>query len=152
MWQRPMGALAELLQNAERVQHASAAPPLLELRKRSNLATRYVGATDTACTSTASCKLKSLISNRCNFGREALRMAYQTYNIVAHTMGAAITVLCGCLFVEEQATCVLQDVPPACIFPYSVYSQLFAGSIQLWESVKASTRSCMMHGNSAVSS
>jgi len=80
---------------------------------RSNLAS----STDTACSSPANCKLKTLTANRCNFGREALQNTYQTLNVVAHTMGSAIAVLCGCFFVNDQATCALQSVPPVCIFP-----------------------------------
>merc|ERR1712083_500129 len=110
------------------------------------------GSTDRACGSEASCKMKSLIANRCSFGRDALQTTYQTFNLMAHTMGSAITVLCGCLFVNDQATCALQSVPPVCIFPYSVYSQIFASSIQLWEAVKAATRTCMVHGDAAISS
>merc|ERR1712218_485788 len=112
-WYAPLIALADVaqqqLRSAEQVKHDSAIPSLVGVgEKRKSIVTHYLGATDTACTSPASCKLKSMIANRCNFGREALQTAYQTFNLVAHTMGAAITVLCGCLFVQEHATCALQ--------------------------------------------
>jgi len=107
---------------------------------------------DTACASSADCQLKRLTANKCNYGREALQKSYQSINVMAHTLGSAVSILCGCLFVSEQATCALQSIPPVCIFPYTVYSQLFSGSIEIWEAVKAATRSCMIHGDAAVSS
>ena len=40
-------------------------------------------------------------------------------------------------FVSDKVACALQTVPQVCVFPYSVYSQVFAGSIETWEAVKA---------------
>jgi len=107
---------------------------------------------DTACESSASCQLKSLRANRCNYPREALQATYQGLNLAAHTLGSAVSVLCGCSFVSDKVACALQTVPQVCVFPYSVYSQAFAGSIEAWEAVKAATKSCMMHGDAATSS
>merc|ERR1711933_705721 len=87
----------------------------------------------TACSTEAECNLKSLAANRCNYGREALQASYQSLNLMAHTLGSTVSTLCGCVFVNGQATCALQSVPPVCIFPYSVYSQLFSTSIEIWE-------------------
>jgi hypothetical protein len=108
--------------------------------------------TDTACASNAACKLKSMMANKCNYGREALQLAYQGLNIAAHVMGVVITLLCGCLFVHSTAVCVLQSVPPICIFPYNVYGKVYSGSEQLWESVKGATKTCMMHGDVMIAS
>ena len=49
-----------------------------------------------ACESSASCQLKSLRANRCNYPREALQATYQGLNLAAHTLGSAVSVLCGC--------------------------------------------------------
>merc|ERR1712087_37790 len=107
---------------------------------------------DVPCTTAADCKLKSAIANRCNYGREALQASYNSYNILAHTMAVAISELCGCTFTQGRVDCALENVPSVCIFPYNVYSKMFAGSVQLWEAVKAATKTCMIHGNSQISS
>lgn len=96
--------------------------------------------------------MKTMVANRCNYGRQALQTAYESFNVAVHTMGVAVSTLCGCTFVLDQAKCVMQNVPPVCIFPYNAYSRLFASSVQLWEAVKASTKTCLMHGDAAVSS
>merc|ERR1712194_906079 len=101
---------------------------------------------------TSDCKLKSVIANRCNYGREALQASYNSFNTVAHTMAVAISELCGCTFTQGRADCALENVPSVCIFPYNVYSKMFAGSVQLWEAVKAATKTCMIHGSGAISS
>merc|ERR1712194_322173 len=92
---------------------------------------------DIPCTTTADCKLKGVIANRCNYGREALQASYNSFNTVAHTMAVAISELCRCTFTQGRADCALENVPSVCIFPYNVYSKMFAGSVQLWEAVKA---------------
>ena len=56
----------------------------------------YVLAFASACASSASCQLKSLRANRCNYPREALQATYQGVNVAAHTLGSAVSVLCGC--------------------------------------------------------
>jgi hypothetical protein len=109
-------------------------------------------ASDTPCASTASCKLKQLAANRCNYARGSLQLAYEGLNTVAHTMGVVVSLLCGCIYVHNVATCLLSNVPPVCVFPYSVYSKMLAGSGQAWEAVKASTATCMIHGDPSVSS
>merc|ERR1712151_452156 len=109
---------------------------------------------DTACATPAACRLKTALANKCNYGREALQATYEGLNIAAHVMGVLISLLCGCtgVFVRGQAVCVLQNVPPVCVFPYNVYVKTFSGSTQLWEAVKGATKSCLVHGDAAVAS
>jgi len=56
------------------------------------------------------------------------------------------------LFVLTRARCVLWTTPPVCIRPYSVYSKAFSQSVQMWESVKSMTKTCIMHGSPMISS
>lgn len=44
----------------------------------------------------------------------------------------------GCIYVHNVATCLLSNVPPVCVFPYSVYSKMLAGSglLQLISAVR----------------
>ena len=35
-------------------------------------------------------------ANKCNYAREALQATYQGLNLAAHTLGSAVSVLCGC--------------------------------------------------------
>ena len=104
----------------------------------------------TACATPAECALRELEANKCNYGRVALQNAYSSLNVVAHVMGAMITSLCGCVHVERVSRCILGTVPATCVFPYTVYSKVFAGTVQAWEAVKASTKSCMIHRGPAV--
>eukprot|EP00429_Kryptoperidinium_foliaceum_P099409 CAMPEP_0176245392 /NCGR_PEP_ID=MMETSP0121_2-20121125/31919_1 /TAXON_ID=160619 /ORGANISM="Kryptoperidinium foliaceum, Strain CCMP 1326" /LENGTH=187 /DNA_ID=CAMNT_0017585021 /DNA_START=12 /DNA_END=575 /DNA_ORIENTATION=- len=106
----------------------------------------------TACSTRAGCRLVSMRANRCNYGRLAMQRAYEDVNIGVHALGVVISTLCGCVFVGGAAECLLQSVPAVCTFPYSVYSQAFSTSVQLWEGVKAATRTCLIHGSAAVSS
>ena len=107
-------------------------------------------ATGTACNSPAECALREAGANRCNYGRVALQNTYNSLNVVAHVMGAAISSLCGCIHVDRQSRCVLANVPATCVFPYTVYSKVFAGTVQAWEAVKASTKNCMIHRGPAI--
>merc|ERR1712190_483441 len=111
----------------------------------------YVG-TDTACGSAMACKALELAANKCNYGREGLQAAYEGVNVAAHVMGVVVSLLCGCVYVLGQAVCVLQSVPPVCVFPYNAYSKVFTASVQLWEAVKGATKTCMIHGDVSISS
>merc|ERR1712127_436963 len=93
-------------------------------------------ATDTACNTPAECELRELAANKCTYGRAALQNTYNSLNVAAHVLGSLVSTLCGCVHVEHVSHCILQNVPPVCTFPYSVYSKVFAGSIQVWEAVK----------------
>lgn len=105
---------------------------------------------DTACGTPAECEMRELAVNKCNYGRAALQKTYNSLNVVAHVLGSLVSTLCGCVHVEHVSHCVLQNVPPMCTFPYTVYSKVFAGSVQVWEAVKASTKSCMVHRGPAI--
>ena len=105
---------------------------------------------DTACGTPAECELRELAVNKCNYGRAALQNTYNSLNVAAHVLGSLVSTLCGCVHVEHVSHCILQNVPPMCTFPYTVYSKVFAGSVQVWEAVKASTKSCMMHRGPAI--
>jgi hypothetical protein len=50
------------------------------------------------------------------------------------------------------STCAMRYVPQVCTFPYTVYAKAFAGSAQVWEAVKASTKTCVLHGDAAFTS
>jgi hypothetical protein len=110
------------VEHAERLQKSFHVSMEAAVQKRGTKQSLLGGilSTDTACASNAACKLKSMMANKCKYGREALQLAYQGLNIAAHVMGVVITLLCGCLFVHSTAVCVLQSVPPICIFPYNV--------------------------------
>ena len=109
-----------------------------------------ISSKDTACGTPAECELRELSVNKCTYGRAALQNTYNSLNVVAHVLGSLVSSLCGCVHVEHVSHCVLQNVPPMCTFPYTVYSKAFAGSVQVWEAVKASTKSCMMHKGPAI--
>ena len=105
---------------------------------------------DTACGTPAECELRELAVNKCTYGRAALQNTYNSLNVVAHVLGSLVSSLCGCVHVEHVSHCILQNVPPMCTFPYTVYSKVFAGSVQVWEAVKASSKACMMHRGPAI--
>lgn len=107
---------------------------------------------DTPCNSQTLCSIDGLLANKCSYMRKGMQLAYQGLNVVVHVMGVLTTVLCGCLFVFGEAKCILSAVPPICIRPYSVYSKAFSGSVQMWESVKSSTKTCILHGSPMISS
>ena len=102
------------------------------------------------CSSPAACAMKSLGANRCNYARVALQQAYNELNVATHALGELVSSLCGCLRSGQVVTCALRGVPAACAFPYTVYSKAFAGSVQVWEAVKASTSTCILHGDSGL--
>merc|ERR1711937_727303 len=87
---------------------------------------------DVPCSSQASCKIKEAFANRCNYGRVVLQPIYQSVNVLAHVMAVLINALCGCVHVGTQSKCLLGTVPPICVLPYSVYSNAYAASVQLW--------------------
>lgn len=110
------------------------------------------GGTDVACASDVSCKVAQLLGNKCSYVRQTLLLVYQAVNIVVHTVTVVISVLCGCLYVHNQAVCVLSGIPPMCSLPYNLYNALFAQSVQLWEAVKASTSMCQLQGDVMIAS
>ena len=99
----------------------------------------------TPCATPAACAMKEREANRCNYARAALLSAYNDVNVLVHVLSAMVSTLCGCVQVQQVSHCALHKVPQACVFPYTVYSKAFAGSVQLWEAVKASTNKCSVH-------
>ena len=100
-----------------------------------------------ACATPASCALKALGANKCNYARVALQQAYNELNVATHVLGVLVSSLCGCLHSGHVSTCAMRSVPQVCTFPYTVYAKAFAGSAQVWEAVKASTKTCVLHGD-----
>lgn len=99
----------------------------------------------TPCATPAACAMKEREANHCNYARAALLSAYNDVNVLVHVLSAMVSTLCGCVHVQQVSHCALHQVPQACVFPYTVYSKAFAGSVQLWEAVKASTSRCSVH-------
>merc|ERR1719203_996796 len=151
MWESALLSLADhALEQVERfstVKNQFDAMPSETQNAEHGFASLSKDSTGTACSTPAACKLKELQANRCNYGREALQTAYQGVNVAAHVMGVAISLLCGCVYVQNAAKCALQTVPASCVFPYSVYSKTFSGSVELWEAVKAASKTCLIHGD-----
>ena len=50
-----------------------------------------------ACATPASCALKALGANKCNYARVALQQAYNELNVATHVLGVLVSSLCGCL-------------------------------------------------------
>lgn len=105
--------------------------------------------TGIACATPASCALKALSANKCNYARIALQHAYNELNVATHALGALVSSLCGCMQSGHVSVCAMRSVPQVCTFPYTVYAKAFAGSAQVWEAVKASTKTCVLHGDAA---
>ena len=123
----------------------SAEAPEYSAREETLLAQRGAELADTPCGTPAGCAMKERVANRCNYGRAALLSAYKDVNVLVHVLSAMVSTLCGCVHVQHVSHCALHQVPQACVFPYTVYSKAFAGSVQLWEAVKASTNRCSVH-------
>merc|ERR1712151_1467560 len=109
-------------------------------------------ADDTACASAALCKIREFVANKCSYVRETMQALYQVVNLICHIVTIVIAVLCGCLFILNQAMCVLQAVPIICSIPYNMYNAIFKMSIQLREAVKTTTSVCQIHGHMLLSS
>ena len=132
------------------VGHALKRATSLVAAEASNRRTVAAGAVKTfgvVCTSPASCAMKILGANKCNYARLALQQAYNELNVATHVLGVLVSSLCGCMHSGHVSLCAMRSVPAACNFPYAVYSKAFAGSAQVWEAVKASTQTCIIHGD-----
>ena len=121
--------------------------PLGRLRGRGPTA---VASQSVGCATPKACALKAMASNRCNYARVALQSAYNELNVAVHALGVLVSSMCGCVHTGHVSACALRTLPAACTFPYTVYSKAFAGSVEVWEAVKASTKRCMVHGDPAV--
>ena len=71
-------------------------------------------------------------------------------NVATHSLGVLVSSLCGCLHSGHVSVCAMRGVPAVCTFPYNVYAKAFAGSAQVWEAVKASTATCILHGDAGL--
>jgi len=109
-----------------------------------------LSASGVPCSTPAACAMKTLGANKCNYARVALQQAYNELNVATHALGELVSSLCGCMRAGHVSTCALRGVPAACTFPYTVYSKAFAGSVQVWEAVKASTATCILHGDAGL--
>lgn len=107
---------------------------------------------DTPCASASLCKIREFMANKCSYVRETMQALYQVVNLISHIATIIITVLCGCLFIMNQAMCVLKGIPFICSMPYNMYNAIFKMSIQLWEAVKTTTSVCQIHGHMLLSS
>merc|ERR1712150_309357 len=122
---RPVVVASEVLAKLSRPGSVRSAPSLGELVAKTSLGT--------VCGGSASCFFTGLQANKCSYIRSTLQMIYQAVNIVAHVMSTVMTVLCGCLFIANQAVCVLSAISIVCSTPYQLYNAIFKTSIQLWE-------------------
>ena len=102
------------------------------------------------CATPAACAIKAMAANKCNYARVALQGAYNELNVATHVLGVLVSSLCGCVHTGQVSTCALRTLPPVCAFPYTVYSKAFAGSVQVWEAVKAATKKCIIHRDPAI--
>ena len=93
---------------------------------------------------------KAMAANKCNYARVALQGAYNELNIATHVLGTMVSSLCGCVHAGHVSTCALRTLPAVCAFPYTVYSRAFAGSVQVWEAVKAATKKCIIHRDPSI--
>ena len=103
-----------------------------------------------ACSTPAACAMKTLGANKCNYARVAMQQAYDELNVATHVLGVLVSSLCGCLHSGHVSICAMRTVPATCTFPYTVYAKAFAGSAQVWEAVKASTATCIIHGDAGL--
>ena len=148
--------ITKLMENVEQQAHARSAQiatrtSMLQTSKsQSTLAT--TGSGSAVCNSEASCALVQAFANKCNYARVSLQQSYEAVNVATHVLGVMVSAACGCTYSGTQAACLLQGVPPTCVFPYMVYSRVFSASNELWEALKGSTKSCTMHGDPRISS
>ena len=118
----------------------------ISLRNRGLRGQSQVFASDNVpCATTAACAIKAMAANKCNYARVALQGAYNELNVATHVLGVLVSSLCGCVHAGHVSTCALRSLPAVCAFPYTVYSKAFAGSVQVWEAVKAATKKCIIH-------
>lgn len=102
------------------------------------------------CASPASCAIKSLGANRCNYARAALQKSYEDLNVATHVLGTLVSSMCGCVRIGDVSSCLLKSMPANCAFPYTVYSKAFSTSVSVWEAVKAASLRCTLHMDPAI--
>lgn len=134
--------LGAAVANAERA--ASSAQQWLDAAAQGRAATKQ------PCASAASCAIKSLGANRCNYARAALQKSYEDLNVATHVLGTVVSSMCGCVRIGDVSSCLLKSMPANCAFPYTVYSKAFSTSVSVWEAVKAASLSCSLHVDPAI--
>ena len=147
------GNVAESLSRAKRLAETSAASRFateIAGHKRMRGASKAFASENVPCATPAACAIKAMAANKCNYARAALQSSYNELNIATHVLGVLVSSLCGCVHTGHVSTCALRSLPAACTFPYTVYSKAFAGSVQVWEAVKASTKKCIVHRDPAI--
>ena len=102
------------------------------------------------CASAASCAIKSLGANRCNYARAALQKSYEDLNVATHVLGTVVSSMCGCVRIGDVSSCLLKSMPANCAIPYTVYSKAFSTSVSVWEAVKAASVRCTLHVDPAI--
>lgn len=102
------------------------------------------------CATPASCAIKSLGVNRCNYARAALQKSYEDLNAATHVLGTVVSSMCGCVRIGDVSSCLLKSMPASCAFPYTVYSKAFSTSVSVWEAVKAASLRCAVHVDPAI--
>ena len=112
---------------------------------------RVFASDNVPCATTAACAVKAMAANKCNYARVALQSTYNELNVATHVLGVLVSSLCGCVHAGHVSNCALRSLPAVCVFPYTVYSKAFAGSVQVWEAVKAATKKCIIHRGPATS-
>ena len=125
----------------EDVAHVSSAQ---QVQLRSKIGGR--GVTDTPCASPGTCSMLEKMGNVCNYGRVGIVAAYQAINIGVHIVSMLTAILCACLNVLTFSFCVLKTFTPGCVLVNNFYGSLFTNSMSLWEAVKGTTKTCIMHG------
>jgi hypothetical protein len=111
------------------------------------------GVTDTPCSSSSTCSALEKMGNVCNYGRVGAATAYQAANIGVHVLEVLASGLCGCLHVYSFSTCILSVVTPICSLPsrFVVGKPGSSMSKSLWNTVRGTSTSCIMHGHPLVS-
>ena len=93
------------------------------------------------------------IDSVCTYGRLAAMSVYSGLNIAVHTFGIVTQVVCACLSVYSETTCIIKKIPllmSVCEPVKGVYDDLLGASTGAWNAVKASTAKCNSFGDARV--
>ena len=147
------GNVDQSLVRAKKLAVGTATSPLANSalqHRRIRGASKAFASENVPCATPAACAMKAMAANKCNYARVALQSTYNELNVATHVLGVLVSSLCGCVHTGHVSTCALRSLPSACTFPYTVYSKAFAGSVQVWEAVKAATKKCIIHRDTAI--
>ena len=87
-----------------------------------------------------------IAANGCNYGRILTTSTYQGLNLIAHVLSIVSSVVCGCVHVGPASKCALSKIYMFCQVPDRWRADAFSRATSAWESVKAMTRKCGVHG------